>query len=150
MTVTSMAHRPTSNYPRFHLAFPVTDLAEARRFYGGLFGCAEGRSSDDWVDFDFFGHQIVAHKVAAAQMTDATSLVDCHDVPVRHFGVVLDPDAWHALADKLRAAGIRFVTEPYVRFRGEPGEQATMFLLDPFGNALEFKAFADIDRLFAK
>jgi extradiol dioxygenase family protein len=145
-----VTHLPTPRYPRFHLAFPVTDLAQARRFYGDFLGCAEGRSSDDWVDFDFFGHQIVAHKVAAAQMTDATSLVDGHDVPVRHFGVVTDLATWERLADKLRAAGVRFVIEPYIRFRGEPGEQATMFLLDPFGNALEFKAFADMDRLFAK
>jgi extradiol dioxygenase family protein len=145
-----MTHLPTPNYPRFHLAFPVTDLAQARHFYGDLLGCAEGRSSDDWVDFDFFGHQIVAHKVGSAQMTDATSLVDGHDVPVRHFGVVLDLTSWQRLADQFRAAGVTFIIEPYVRFRGEPGEQATMFFLDPFGNALEFKAFGDIDRLFAK
>jgi len=143
-------HLSTPDYPRFHLAFPVTDLAEARRFYGGLLGCPEGRSSDDWVDFDFFGHQIVAHKVAQAQMTDATSLVDGKDVPVRHFGVVTDLAAWRAIAEKLRVAGVRFIIEPYTRFAGEPGEQATMFFLDPFGNALEFKAFADMDRLFAK
>jgi len=143
-------HLSTPDYPRFHLAFPVTDLAEARRFYGGLLGCPEGRSSDDWVDFDFFGHQIVAHKVAQAQMTDATSLVDGKDVPVRHFGVVTDLAAWRAIAEQLRAAGVRFIIEPYTRFAGEPGEQATLFFLDPFGNALEFKAFADMDRLFAK
>ena len=143
-------HLPPPDYPRFHLAFPVTDLAEARRFYGGLLGCAEGRSSDDWVDFDFFGHQIVAHKVARAQMTDATSLVDGKNVPVRHFGVVTDLAAWHGLADKLRAAKVEFIIEPYTRFAGSPGEQATLFLLDPFGNALEFKAFADMSRLFAK
>ncbi len=142
-------HLPTTPYPRFHLAFPVTDLAKARAFYGDFLGCAEGRSSDDWVDFDFYGHQIVAHKVAASQMTDATSLVDGHNVPVRHFGAVLDLPAWHALADRLKAAGTRFVIEPYVRFKGEPGEQATMFFLDPFGNAIEFKAFANIDSLFA-
>ena len=141
---------PTPDYPRFHLAFPVTDLAEARRFYGGLLGCAEGRSSDDWVDFDFHGHQIVAHKVGTGGMADATSLVDGHDVPVRHFGVILDVPSWQALAEKLRAAGTRFIIEPYVRFKGLPGEQATMFFLDPFGNALEFKAFADIGLLFAK
>ena len=142
-------HLPTTPYPRFHLAFPVTDLAEARRFYGGLLGCAEGRSSEDWVDFDFFGHQIVAHRVDAAAMTDATSLVDGRKVPVRHFGVVLDLPAWEALAAKFRAAGVAFVIEPYVRFRGEPGEQATMFFLDPFGNALEFKAFREMSSLFA-
>jgi extradiol dioxygenase family protein len=143
-------HRPTANYPRFHLAFPVTDLAAARGFYGAFLGCAEGRSSDDWVDFDFFGHQIVAHKVAMAQMSDATSLVDGDNVPVRHFGVVLTLSAWEALAAKFKAAGQAFVIEPHIRFRGEPGEQATMFFLDPFGNALEFKAFADPDRLFAR
>ena len=142
-------HIPASNYPRFHLAFPVTDLAQARRFYGEFLGCAEGRSSDDWVDFDFFGHQIVAHKVDAQAMTDATSLVDGKQVPVRHFGVVIDRATWDALAERFRAADVRFVIEPYVRFRGEPGEQATMFFLDPFGNALEFKAFADMNQLFA-
>jgi len=142
-------HLPTPNYPRFHLAFPVTDLAQARCFYGELLGCAEGRSSDDWVDFDFFGHQIVAHKVPAAAMTDATSLVDGKQVPVRHFGVVTDRATWDALALRLRTAGVRFVIDPYVRFAGEPGEQATMFFVDPFGNALEFKAFADMNRLFA-
>jgi extradiol dioxygenase family protein len=142
-------HLPTGNYPRFHLAFPVTDLDLARRFYGGFLGCAEGRSSDDWVDFDFFGHQIVAHKVAASRMSDATSLVDGQQVPVRHFGVVTDRPTFDALAAKFRAAHVTFVIEPHVRFHGEPGEQATMFFLDPFGNALEFKAFADINQLFA-
>jgi uncharacterized protein len=145
-----MTHLPTPDYPRFHLAFPVTDLAQARRFYGDLLGCAEGRSGDDWVDFDFFGHQIVAHEVAQAQMTTATSLVDERKVPVRHFGVITDLRAWHALAAKLRAAKVEFIIEPYTRFAGEPGEQATLFFLDPFGNALEFKAFADMSRLFAK
>jgi extradiol dioxygenase family protein len=143
-------HLPTTPYPRFHLAFPVTDLEEARRFYGAFLGCGEGRSSPDWVDFDFFGHQIVAHKVDRAQMSDATSLVDGQDVPVRHFGVVVDLATWQALADRFKAAGVKFIIEPYVRFRGEPGEQATMFFLDPFGNALEFKAFGDMNRLFAK
>jgi len=143
-------HKPTPDYPRFHLAFPVTDLDAARRFYGAFLGCAEGRSSDEWVDFDFHGHQIVAHKVVAAQMADATSLVDGQHVPVRHFGVILDLPAWNALAARLQAAGTKFIVEPYVRFKGLPGEQATMFFLDPFGNALEFKAFADIDLLFAK
>ena len=145
-----MASRlPTTPYPRFHLAFPVTDLGVARRFYGGFLGCPEGRSSEDWVDFDFFGHQIVAHKVDAARMTDATSLVDGKQVPVRHFGVVLDLAAWERLAATFRAARVSFVIEPYVRFRGEPGEQATMFFLDPFGNALEFKAFREMSSLFA-
>jgi len=143
-------HLPAPTYPRFHLAFPVTDLAAARRFYGDFLGCAEGRSSDDWVDFDFFGHQIVAHKVSAVGMTDATSLVDGEQVPVRHFGIVTDLATWQTLADRFKAAGTKFVIEPYTRFKGEPGEQATMFFLDPFGNALEFKAFADMSRLFAK
>ncbi len=142
-------HRPTTPYPRFHLAFPVTDLAKARSFYGDFLGCAEGRSSEHWVDFDFYGHQIVAHKVDGAQMGDATSLVDGDQVPVRHFGAVLDLASWQALADRLKGAGTRFVIEPHVRFKGEPGEQATMFFLDPFGNAIEFKAFADMDSLFA-
>ncbi len=136
--------------PPFHLAFPVHDLALARQFYGDLLGCSEGRSSDDWVDFNFFGHQIVAH--LAPQEADAvkTNAVDGHDVPTRHFGVVLDMDQWRALADKLTAAGIDFVIAPYVRFKGEPGEQATMFFLDPSGNAIELKAFADLAALFAK
>jgi extradiol dioxygenase family protein len=142
-------HLPALDYPRFHLAFPVTDLAEARRFYGEFLGCAEGRSSEDWVDFDFFGHQIVAHKAAMAVMQEATTLVDGKRVPVRHFGVVTDRATWDALAARFRAARIEFVIEPHVRFRGEPGEQATMFFLDPFGNALEFKAFADINQLFS-
>ena len=143
-------HVATAVYPRFHLAFPVTDLDRARHFYGEYLGCAEGRSSDAWVDFDFFGHQIVAHKVADAQMSDATSLVDGDNVPVRHFGVVLSLAAWELLAGKFKAAAQAFVIEPHIRFKGEPGEQATMFFLDPFGNALEFKAFADPDRLFAR
>ncbi len=144
------AHLPPATYPRFHLAFPVTDLGQARRFYGGLLGCAEGRAAEDWVDFDFYGHQIVAHKVAAPQMADAHSDVDGDSVPVRHFGVILELPAWESLAAKLAAAGTRFIIEPHVRFKGLPGEQATMFFLDPFGNALEFKAFGDINLLFAK
>jgi extradiol dioxygenase family protein len=143
-------HLPTANYPRFHLAFPVTDLAAARRFYGEFLGCAEGRASEDWVDFDFYGHQIVAHKVDATAMSDARSLVDGDSVPVRHFGVILDLPAWETLAAKLTAGGTKFIIEPHIRFKGLPGEQATMFFLDPFGNALEFKSFADIDFLFAK
>jgi extradiol dioxygenase family protein len=134
--------------PRFHLAFPVRDLAEARAFYGGLLGCPEGRSAADWVDFDFHGHQIVAHlapEIAGA----ATSLVDGEAVPVRHFGVILEPDAWQALADRLVAAGTRFLIEPQTRFAGQPGEQRTMFFHDPSGNALEFKAFADDGQVFA-
>jgi extradiol dioxygenase family protein len=143
-------HLPPTTYPRFHLAFPVTDLDAARHFYGDYLGCVEGRASDAWVDFDFYGHQIVAHKVAAPQMAAACSEVDGDSVPVRHFGVILDLPAWEALAARLQAGGTKFIIEPHVRFKGLPGEQATMFFLDPFGNALEFKAFADIDLLFAK
>ncbi|MCA3711829.1 MAG: VOC family protein [Phenylobacterium sp.] len=135
--------------PRFHLAFPVRDLAEARAFYGGLLGCAEGRSSPEWVDFDFHGHQIVAH-LAPAPDSVATNPVDGEDVPVRHFGVILDLTSWRALADRLEAAGVRFIIPPQVRFQGQPGEQATLFFLDPSGNALEFKAFADDARVFAR
>jgi extradiol dioxygenase family protein len=136
--------------PPFHLAFPVHDLAAARRFYGELLGCPEGRSSPEWVDFNFYGHQIVAHLAPGECGTAATNAVDGHGVPVRHFGAVLALDQFHALADRLRAAGTKFVIEPYVRFKGEPGEQATMFFLDPSGNAVEIKAFANLDSLFAK
>jgi extradiol dioxygenase family protein len=137
-------------YPRFHLAFPVSDLGEARRFYGGLLGCPEGRSAPDWVDFDFFGHQIVAHKVHAKRKKHSTNYVDGDDVPVPHFGVILTMPAWRRLATKLERAGVAFVVRPHVRFKGKPGEQATMFFLDPSGNALEVKAFEDIGQLFAK
>ena len=136
--------------PPFHLAFPVHDLAAARAFYGGLLGCAEGRSADDWVDFDFFGHQIVAHLDPAMAPRAHSNPVDGHDVPVPHFGAVLSMDAWERLAGRLRAAGVAFVIEPTVRFRDRPGEQATMFFLDPSGNALEFKAFGDRSQVFAK
>lgn len=134
----------------FHLAFPVTSLSKARAFYGELLGCPEGRSCEDWVDFDFRGHQIVAHLAPDEVRAAAAHEVDGDAVPVRHFGLVLPMDEWQALADRLRAMGVRFVIEPHVRFVGQPGEQATMFLLDPCGNALEFKAFADPSRLFAK
>lgn len=136
--------------PPFHLAFPVHDLAAARAFYGGLLGCREGRSSDRWVDFDLHGHQIVAHLAPERCGVTAHNPVDGHDVPVPHFGVILSMADWESLAQRLRAAGTRFVIEPGIRFPGEPGEQATMFLLDPSGNALEFKAFADPAKLFAK
>lgn len=136
--------------PPFHLAFPVHDLAAARRFYGELLGCPEGRSSPEWVDFNFYGHQIVAHLAPGECGAAATNAVDGHGVPVRHFGAVLSLDQFHALAERLRTAGIQFVIEPYVRFKGEPGEQATMFFLDPSGNAVEIKAFANLDSLFAK
>jgi uncharacterized protein len=136
--------------PRFHLAFPVRDLAEARAFYGGLLGCPEGRSSEEWVDFDFHGHQIVAHLSPSEAGHRATNPVDGEDVPVRHFGVILSLPQWHDLAERLKAAGVAFVIEPQVRFQGQPGEQATMFFLDPSGNALEFKAFADDAMVFAR
>lgn len=134
----------------FHLAFPVTSLAKARNFYGDLLGCPEGRSSDEWVDFDLYGHQIVAHLAPDEAGHRQTSAVDGDNVPVRHFGVVLAMDEWQALADRLRAANTEFVIEPHIRFKGQVGEQATLFFLDPCGNALEFKAFADPSRLFAK
>ena len=136
--------------PPFHLAFPVHDLAAARAFYGALLGCPEGRSSGEWVDFDFHGHQIVAHLVPDARARAASNPVDGHDVPVRHFGVVLPMDAWKKLADKLTEAQIDFVIEPHIRFKGEVREQATMFFLDPCGNAIEFKAFENPAMLFAK
>lgn len=136
--------------PPFHLAFPVDDLAAARRFYGDVLGCPEGRSSDEWIDFDLHGHQIVAHLAPEAVCARASNPVDGEDVPVPHFGVVLPMAAWRQMADQLRAAGTRFVIEPTVRFEGQPGEQATMFFLDPAGNALEFKAMADPAKLFAK
>ncbi|MEL6899156.1 MAG: VOC family protein [Planctomycetota bacterium] len=141
----------------FHLAFPVHDLGAARYFYGELLGCPEGRSSDRWIDYDFFGHQIVAHQTEDATAhtdadsgSDTSNPVDGHDVPVPHFGVVLSWDAWHALADRLRSANITFVIAPYIRFEGQIGEQATMFFKDPSGNALEFKSFRDPSQLFAK
>jgi extradiol dioxygenase family protein len=136
--------------PLFHLAFPVDSLDKARAFYGGLLGCREGRSSEDWVDFDFYGHQIVAHLAPSETGHRATSRVDGDNVPVRHFGVILPMDEWHKLAEKLKQADTRFVIEPHVRFKGEVGEQATMFFLDPCGNALEFKAFRDLSQVFAK
>jgi uncharacterized protein len=139
-----------TSLPPFHLAFPVHDLEAARAFYGGTLGCPEGRSAAQWIDFDFFGHQIVAHldpsKIAGAH----TNPVDGDHVPVPHFGAVLPLAEWEALAGRLTEAGVRFVIEPKVRFKGEPGEQATMFFLDPSGNALEIKAMADPAKLFAK
>ncbi len=133
----------------FHLAIPVDDLGAARQFYGGLLGCEEGRSSESWVDFDLFGHQLVCH---VAPRKDRTSnAVDGHDVPVPHFGVVMEMDQWHEFADLLRKAGVDFLIEPHIRFEGQAGEQATMFFLDASGNALEFKAFRNIeDELFRK
>jgi extradiol dioxygenase family protein len=136
--------------PPFHLAFPVHDLAAARAFYGELLGCPEGRSSDEWVDFDFFGHQIVAHLVPRSEGGGASNPVDGHDVPVPHFGAVLDMAAWEALAARLEAAKVDFAIPPTVRFRGQAGEQATMFFRDPSGNALEIKAMARPENLFVR
>ena len=136
--------------PPFHLAFPVHDLEAARRFYGGLLGCPEGRSAARWIDFDFFGHQIVTHLAEGMEPRRHHNPVDGHDVPVPHFGAVLGMDQWRAMAERLRAAGIDFVIEPTIRFEGQPGEQATMFFLDPSGNALELKAMAQPENLFAK
>lgn len=134
----------------FHLAIPVHDLAAARGFYGGVLGCAEGRSAPDWVDFDFFGHQLVCHLDQAAGAADRThNLVDGHDVPVPHFGVVLTLDQWEALRQRLEAAGVAFPVPPHLRFAGQPGEQRTLFIRDPSGNALEFKGFHDLAALFA-
>ena len=136
--------------PRFHLAFPVRDLSEARAFYGTLLGCPEGRSSDTWVDFDFFGHQIVAHLSADRDSDKAHNEVDGEQVPVRHFGVILSMADWQTLAERLRQSKVEFVIAPDIRFNGLPGEQATFFIRDPSGNALEFKAFGDEGRIFAR
>ncbi len=132
----------------FHLAFPVDDLAAARAFYGGVLGCAEGRSAERWVDFDFRGHQITAH--LGARGAEIANDVDAHAVPVPHFGLIVSMSVWEELRDRLVAAGTNFVIEPYVRFAGEAGEQATMFLRDPAGNALEFKAFVDLEALYER
>lgn len=134
----------------FHIAFPVDDLDAARTFYGELLGCKEGRSSDQWIDFSLFGHQIVAHFKEGHVNENSSNPVDGHDVPVPHFGVVLPWGAWEHLAERLKEKQVEFVIEPYIRFKGEVGEQATMFFLDPAGNALEFKAFKDMSQLFAK
>ncbi|GGW79418.1 VOC family protein [Alteromonas halophila] len=133
----------------FHLAIPVIDLAASAAFYGELLGCERGRSDAHWIDWNFFGHQLVTHKVAAMPEEPAPNQVDSHAVPVPHFGVVLDMDDWKALAHRLETAGVAFIVEPYLRFVGQPGEQATMFFRDPNGNALELKAFADPGQLFA-
>lgn len=144
-----------SRMPRFHLAFAVDDLSAAREFYGRMLGCPEGRSAGDWVDFDLYGHQIVAHLGPPRESVDdarkeITNNVDGDEVPVPHFGLILAWEDWQALAERLKRAGIRFVVEPHIRFRGEPGEQATMFFRDPSGNALEFKAFQDERQIFAR
>ncbi len=135
----------------FHVAVPVDDLAAAREFYGGLLGCREGRSADRWIDFDLFGHQFVCHLQPTTHKNfGASNPVDGHDVPLPHFGVVLGMGDWQRLADRLTSAGCEFVIAPYVRFRGQTGEQGTLFIRDPAGNALEFKGFRDLDQLFAK
>ena len=137
--------------PRFHLAFPVTDLEAARGFYAGVLGCATGRESEHWIDFDFFGHQLVAHRVPPeSHPAAASNAVDGHAVPASHFGAVLAWEDFAPMVERLRAADVPFLIEPYVRFEGRLGEQATCFVKDPSGNALEFKAFRDIDALFAK
>ncbi len=132
-----------------HLAIPVKELQETRTFYNTVLGCAEGRSSDRWVDLDFYGHQLVLH-IADNLNENKSNPVDGHEVPVPHFGVVLSLEAWNALAERLKKHQVKFIIEPYIRFEGEPGEQATMFFKDPSGNALEFKAFKDLGQLFAK
>jgi len=135
----------------FHIAFPVDDLPAARRFYGAVLGCPEGRSSDKWIDFNLFGHQIVAHKVEPGTgRRGGDNPVDGHEVPVPHFGVVLPPTEWQALATRIKDAGVKFIIEPHTRFAGQPGEQSTMFFLDPAGNALEFKSFSDMGQLFSQ
>ena len=138
----------------FHLAFPVHDLEVARAFYGGLLGCSEGRSSDEWVDFDFFGHQLVAHKtglkITGNDKPVDSNHVDGKQVPVPHFGLVMEWQTWHELADRLKDNDVEFIIEPYIRFKGQKGEQATLFVRDPSGNALEFKAFKDSKELFAR
>ncbi|MEQ9187630.1 MAG: VOC family protein [Cryomorphaceae bacterium] len=134
----------------FHLAIPVREIVETRAFYKDVIGCREGRSSDHWVDMDLYGHQLVLHVSENLDRNPSSNPVDGHNVPVPHFGVVLIPTAWHELADRLRSAGIKFLIEPHTRFKGEVGEQSTLFFLDPSGNALEFKAFQNDDQLFAK
>lgn len=136
----------------FHLAIPVNDLEEARHFYGTVLQCPEGRTSDLWTDYDLYGHQLVIHfqEKPTLEEEDHSNPVDGHDVPIPHFGVVLPMEEWHELADRIKSAGIPFIIEPYIRFEGLAGEQATMFFKDPSGNALEFKAFKNIDQLFAK
>lgn len=139
-----------SQFKPFHLAFPIRDIAETRAFYGDLLGCEIGRSTDKWIDFNFFGHQLSAH-IKPEELANAnTNIVDGKNVPVRHFGAILPWGEWHELADKLKSNRIEFVIDPYIRFQGEVGEQATMFFLDPCGNAIEFKSFQDETQIFAK
>ena len=139
-----------NQFKPFHLAFPIRDIEETRQFYGDLLGCEIGRSTDKWIDFNFFGHQLSAHIKPEELNLAKANEVDGKNVPVRHFGVILPWEEWHQLADKLKGIGTEFVIEPYIRFKGEVGEQATMFFLDPCGNALEFKSFQDETQIFAK
>ena len=132
----------------FHLAAPIKDIEETRRFYGELLGCTQGREAERWIDFDFFGHQVSFHIAETDQSNEPTNIVDGKNVPVRHFGAVLEWEDWHSLSETLREYGINFIIEPYIRFKGETGEQATMFFLDPSGNALEFKSFKDPSQIF--
>jgi len=144
-----MQNHTPSHVPRFHLAFPVDDLVTARSFYKGVLGCREGRSSDRWVDFDFYGHQIVAHLVDGKEDTLFANPVDGKMIPPRHFGLLLPWDDWERLAAHLKGAGVEFIVDPYTRFNGEVGEQGTFFVKDPAGNALEFKTFRNEDQIFA-
>lgn len=139
----------SKSVPRFHLAFPVSDIGKTLSFYRDILGCKTGRSSEKWIDFDFWGHQVVAHLSPDDAGKSASNEVDGHAVPAKHFGVILEWEEWHELADRLKNHSQEFVIEPYIRFKGEPGEQATMFFLDPSGNALEFKAFRDESQIFA-
>lgn len=139
-----------NNSHPFHLAFPVKNLEETFDFYTKVLGCSTGRTSDHWIDFNMWGHQVVAHLSPDEAKESAKNAVDGHGVPVRHFGVILEMEEWEKLAESVKKAGVEFVIEPYIRFKGEAGEQATMFFLDPSGNALEFKAFADKSQIFAK
>ncbi len=141
--------KENNDFAPFHLAFPVKDLTETYQFYTQILGCSTGRSSDHWIDFNMWGHQVVAHLSPDEAKESSMNAVDGHGVPVRHFGVILSMDEWEALAERVKNAELSFIIEPYVRFKGEAGEQATMFFLDPSGNALEFKAFADKSQIFA-
>ncbi len=134
----------------FHLAIPVSDIQKARDFYGNSLGLEEGRSSEKWIDWNFYGHQLVTHEDRTMQINNVHNAVDGHQVPIPHFGVVLSMNDWNILAENLKNIDTKFLIEPYVRFKGEPGEQATLFFLDPFGNALEFKAFNNLESLFEK
>jgi extradiol dioxygenase family protein len=137
------------SFPRFHLAFPVLDLEQTRSFYKDVLGCTEGRSSERWVDFDFFGHQITAHLESSEEGAISTNFVDGENVPVRHFGAILEWNEWHKLSESLQNQQIEFIIKPQIRFQGQVGEQATLFIKDPSGNVLEFKSFQDESNIFA-